>query len=105
MRTCPECKGSGRIGGHGYLGGFDLHCTACGGRGEIGGDEPRPWIKTSGLWGGGVEIYDSRRFNPWPWPQLGEESQYKASINDLERRIARLETAQRRKPKRKAGRR
>ena len=73
-------------------------CVFCNGRGEIGGDEP--WIQTTGLFGG-TTIYDTApvwRSGPGLSPLVNE-------LEDLRRRVARLETMQRRKPKRKAGRR
>ena len=96
MRTCQQCGGSGRVTcpGPNML---TTWCTACNGRGEIGGDEP--WIETRGIFGG-TRIYDPASSLRPMTDELN--MQY---IWQLERRVARLETMQRRKPKRKAGRR
>ena len=100
MRTCQQCGGSGRSRTRTDTSGFGTYCTACNGRGEIGGDEP--WIKTSGLFGG-TTLYDTApvwRSGPGLSIQVLIQE-----LEDLRRRVARLETMQRRKPKRKAGRR
>jgi hypothetical protein len=99
MKTCQQCGGTGRSRTRTDTAGLGTYCTACNGRGEIGGDEP--WIKTSGLFGG-TTIYDTApvwRSGPLSIQALIQE------LEDLRRRVARLETMQRRKPKRKAGRR
>ena len=99
MRTCQQCGGTGRVTcpGPNML---TTWCTACNGRGEIGGDEP--WIKTSGLLGG-TTLYDTATV--WrSGPGLSIQVLIQ-ELEDLRRRVARLETMQRRKPKRKAGRR
>ena len=98
MRTCQQCGGTGRS--RSDASGLGIYCTACNGRGEIGGDEP--WIKTSGPLGG-TTIYDTApvwRSGPGLSIQVLIQE-----LEDLRRRVARLETMQRRKPKRKAGRR
>ena len=68
---------------------------------ESNTDSGRRWIETHGLFGSYV-IYDTSP--QWPWPTQNE-AHLLARIEQLERRVARLETMQRRKPKRKAGRR
>ena len=68
---------------------------------ESNTDSGRKWIETSGLFGG-TTIYDTApvwRSGPLSIQVLIQE------LEDLRRRVARLETMQRRKPKRKAGRR
>lgn len=97
MKTCQSCGGTGRV--RSDAGGLALWCTACNGRGEIGGDEPRPWIETHGLVGG-YTIYDTGG----QWVQIQMPPELSQRVDLLERRVARLETMQRRKPKRKAGR-
>lgn len=99
MITCPVCNGTGQyVDTNGS--GMRLYCSRCNGTGQIGGDAPRPWIETRGLFGG-TTIYESQPFvsvtyTPLDWAQR---------VELLERRVARLETQARRKPRRKAGRR
>jgi hypothetical protein len=68
---------------------------------ESNSDSGRKWIETQGLFGSHV-IYDTSP--SWSWPTQND-APLLARIEQLERRVARLETMQRRKPKRKAGRR
>ena len=68
---------------------------------ELDPGSRRRWIESYGLFGSHV-IYDTSP--QWPWPTQNE-AHLLARIEQLERRVARLETMQRRKPKRKAGRR
>ena len=61
----------------------------------------RPWIATQGPFGS-VATYDMGYQFQWATPV---EAHLNQRVEDLERRIARLETMQRRKPRRKGGRR
>lgn len=65
-----------------------------------GSFESSPWIETHGLFCSHT-IYDTSPQWPWPAPH---EAALLEHVADLERRVARLETMQRRKPKRKEGR-
>lgn len=55
-----------------------------------------PWIETHGPFGG-LRIYD--KSPRWPWPV--EHDGMAEEIAELKRRVARLETMQRRRPKRR----
>lgn len=100
MKTCQRCGGAGRV--RSDASGLAMWCTACGGCGEIGGDGPQPWIETHGPFGC-TTIYSTP--SQWMVLQPSDAPHIAEIIVDLERRVARLETMQRRKPKRKAGRR
>ena len=86
MKRCQQCGGTGRTTG-GLSGGISLYCPVCGGSGEIGD----------------ATIHRDPTF--WPRPQTVPDTDTQQRLADLERRVARIETMQRRKPRRKAGRR
>jgi hypothetical protein len=60
----------------------------------------RLWIETNSMLGG-TRIYNTAG----EWVYVPASPQLEQRVAELERRVARLETMQRRKPKRKAGRR
>jgi hypothetical protein len=63
-------------------------------------EELKPWIETRGMFGD-TKIYNTDS----QWVQMQMPPELAQRVDMLERRVARLETMQRRKPKRKAGRR
>jgi len=63
-----------------------------------------PWIETHGLFGS-YTIYDTSPTWPWPEAELAPTARdMQRRMTELERKVHRLETAQRRWPKRKAHR-